>query len=187
MLKKTWITVYLKNTYPILKRSTNLADRQFPFLIYSNKRMYILHHHTGIVLDFHPDYYFSAPNLCFCYYNSLDMCWYNKPTNIAKPKLIKVPIRIYSVSFLPIALERSLNINTDFAAISNPIALYWFNRMNPKTKRRSNIPIYLPAFSNESSDLSSSIFHLHIMTFTMTDETKVIASMATIINNICNI
>lgn len=59
-----------------------------------------------------------------CFYNSLDMCRYNKPTYIARPKLIKVPIKIYSVSFLSLALERSLNLKTDLAAISNPMELH---------------------------------------------------------------
>jgi|GEM_PF-1738403 hypothetical protein len=46
------------------------------------------------------------------------------PIVIANPKLSKVPIKIYSVSFLSFALERSPNRNTDLAAISKPIAYH---------------------------------------------------------------
>ena len=96
---------------------------------------------------------------------------------MAIPKLISVPIKIYSVSFLSFALERSPNLKTDLAAISKPIALHWFNRMKANTKSRSNTPIYLPALSNESSDLSSSKFHLLNIIFIITDETNVMMSM----------
>ena len=80
---------------------------------------------------------------------------------MASPKLIKVPMSLYSVSFLSLALERSPNLNTNFAVINKPIALHWLSKINPKTNKRSIISLYFPAFFSESSDRSSSKFHLH--------------------------
>ena len=47
---------------------------------------------------------------------------YRTPKNIAKPKLNKVPIKMYSVSFLSFDDVKSPNLKTDFAANKNPIA-----------------------------------------------------------------
>ena len=44
------------------------------------------------------------------------------PVTIARPKLSKVPIRIYSVNLRLLRSFRSLNRKTDLAVISNPIA-----------------------------------------------------------------
>ncbi len=43
------------------------------------------------------------------------------PVSIANPKLSKVPINIYSVRLLSFALDKSPNLNTDFAASKKPI------------------------------------------------------------------
>ncbi len=73
---------------------------------------------------------------------------------IAIPKLKSVPNRIYSVGFRSLDSLRSPNLNTDFAAKKKPTASHRLANINIKTKDRSNIPIYLPALSNESSAAS---------------------------------
>ena len=73
---------------------------------------------------------------------------------MAIPKLNRVPKRMYSVSFRSLDSLRSPNLKTDFAANKKPTASQRLAKMNTKTKDRSNIPIYLPALSNESSAAS---------------------------------
>lgn len=71
------------------------------------------------------------------------------PIKIAIPKLRRVPIKIYSVSFLSLDSLRSPNLITDFAANKNPIASHLPNITNVKTKSLSKIPMYLPALSKD--------------------------------------
>jgi len=75
-------------------------------------------------------------------------------SNIAIPKLNSVPNRIYSVSFRSLDSLRSPNRNTDFAANKKPTASHRFAKINTKTNDRSNIPMYFPALSYESSSAS---------------------------------
>ena len=85
---------------------------------------------------------------------------------MAMPKLISVPIRMYSVSFLSFEAVKSPNLKTDFAVIKNPTASQWSVTMKIKTRRRSNIPMYLPASLRDSLSLVSlEIFHLEKIVF----------------------
>src|SRR5690554_5884729 len=67
---------------------------------------------------------------------------------------MRVPIKIYSVSFRSLDSFKSPNRNTDLAAIKKPMASQLSVIMKTKTNNRSKIPIYLPAFSRDSSELS---------------------------------
>ena len=55
----------------------------------------------------------------------------------------------YSVSCLFLPSVKSPNLNTDFAVMRKPMADQVLSRMNVKTKRRSKIPIILPAPARE--------------------------------------
>ena len=85
---------------------------------------------------------------------------------MAMPKLMSVPIKMYSVSFLCFDSFKSPNLKTDFAVIKKPTASQWLNMMKIKTKIRSKIPIYFPASSSDSLSLvNSSMFHFAKMVF----------------------
>ena len=77
---------------------------------------------------------------------------------MAMPKLIKVPINIYSVSFRSLVEVKSPNLNTDLAVIKKPTASQCPTMMNINTNRRSKIPIYFPASFKDS--LSSVYFEI---------------------------
>lgn len=98
---------------------------------------------------------------------------------MANPKLTKVPIRKYSVSFLSFARERSLNRNTDLAAINQPIACHWFKTIKPNTNNRSITPIYFPACFKESFASSSSNFQEASESIIMIEDTLVTPIKAT--------
>ena len=70
---------------------------------------------------------------------------YERPINEAIAKLSNVPISIYSVNFLSFALDKSPNLNTDFAVKRKPIPSQCPEMMKRKTNKRSKMPIYLPA------------------------------------------
>ena len=81
--------------------------------------------------------------------------------SMAMPKLIKVSIRIYSVSLRSLEADNSPNLNTDLAVIKKPTASQWPATRKIKTKRRSKMPIYFPASFNDLLFLVSlEIFHL---------------------------
>lgn len=85
---------------------------------------------------------------------------------MAIPKLMSVPISMYSVSFLCLDSFKSPNLKTDLAVIKKPTASQWLNMMKIKTKIRSKMPIYLPASSRDSlSVVKASMFHLAKMVF----------------------
>ena len=87
---------------------------------------------------------------------------------MAIPKLMSVPIKMYSVSFLCLDSFKSPNLKTDFAVIKKPTASQWLNIMKIKTRIRSKIPIYFPASSKDwLSFVSSSMFHFAKITFMM--------------------
>ena len=53
---------------------------------------------------------------------------------MAMPKLMSVPIKMYSVSFRCLDSFKSPNLKTDFAVIKKPTASQWLNMMKIKTK-----------------------------------------------------
>ena len=67
------------------------------------------------------------------------------PASMAVPKLSKVPIRMYSVSFRSFDFFKSPNLKTDFAASKKPTASQCPVAIKEKTNSRSRVPIYLPA------------------------------------------
>jgi len=69
----------------------------------------------------------------------------------ARLKLARVPIRIYSASFLFSLSLISPNLNTDFAAIMNPMADISPAHTNVTIRNLSSYPMYFPAFFRPSS------------------------------------
>ena len=104
---------------------------------------------------------------------------------MAMPKLMSVPIKMYSVSFRCLDFFKSPNLKTDFAVIKKPTASQWLNMMKIKTKIRSKIPIYLPASSNDwLSFVSFSMFHFAKIIF-MIIETGTVKNNKQTNNNEC--
>src|SRR5690606_9243838 len=80
-------------------------------------------------------------------------------------KLIKVPSRIYSVSFLSLEFVRSPNLKIDLAANKYPIPSKKFTQIKITIQIRSRIQIYFPASFRESVSKDSSfsfnaLYHL---------------------------
>ena len=68
-------------------------------------------------------------------------------------------LKIVLKSMNPVSLRsldsfKSPNLRADFETNINPTASQRFAKTNTKTKERSNMPMYLPALSNESSSAS---------------------------------
>ena len=80
---------------------------------------------------------------------------------MAIEKLMRVPIMMYSVFLCVESLCKSPNRNTDLAASKKPIALIWFMAMNVKIKKRSIIPIHLPASFRPLLPLTIPVSLLH--------------------------
>lgn len=93
---------------------------------------------------------------------------------IAIPKLIKVPIKIYSVNFRCLDSFKSPNLNTDLAVIKKPTASQWSAIMKIKTNSRSKIPMYFPAsFSDSFPSVNFEMFHFEKMVFMIIDTGRV--------------
>jgi hypothetical protein len=55
-----------------------------------------------------------------------------------------------------------MNLNTDLAAIKNPMAVYWLISINVKIRKRSKNPIHIPAFASPSVLTPGSLRHLSV-------------------------
>lgn len=66
---------------------------------------------------------------------------------MAIPKLKKVPIIIYSVSFISLFSFKSPNLKIDFAASKKPIPSQKDITTKLNINKRSKTPIYLPTHS----------------------------------------
>ncbi len=97
---------------------------------------------------------------------------------MARVKLRRVPMSTYSVSLRSLALERSLNLRMDFAAISQPMAAHCCSTININIRSRSSIPIYFPALGRESSTSSSGRDQLFINWRIIIAETEVTQNTA---------
>ena len=92
--------------------------------------------------------YFLIIDLPFNY-NTFKIYKYRTPKKIAIPKLNKVSIKIYSVSFLSLDDVKSSSLKKDFTAKKKPRASQRFVTTKAKINKRSKTPIYRPALARE--------------------------------------